>query len=124
MVDIPTIQARREAILNEMRSIPSMKRGTINEQFLKVSQKGKKHPVLRGPYYVVSRQEGNKTVSIRLTTPEALEKAREEVAAYHRFQALAKEFVQLTETLGEVEGAGAEPDLKKKPKSQLSRMRK
>lgn len=124
MVDIQTIQVRREAILSEMRSISSMKRGTINEQFLKVSQKGKKHPVLRGPYYVMSRREGHKTVSTRLTTPEVLEKTRGDVAAYHRFQALAKEFVELTETLGEVEETAAEPDLKKKPKSRSSRMRR
>lgn len=124
-MDIQTIQARREAILGEMRSMPSMKRGTINEQFLKVTPKGKKQPVLRGPYYVLSRQEGSKTVSLRLTTSEALGKARQDVAAYHRFRALAKEFVQLTEALGEMEpSASSEAGLKKKPRSPSSRTRR
>lgn len=42
------IESRGDAALREMRSIRSMKRGTINEQYLKVPQKDKK-PALRGP---------------------------------------------------------------------------
>ncbi len=94
------IEARREAVLHEMRSIKSMKRGTINEQYLKVPQKGASKPALRGPYHVLSRREGSKTVSERLTTPEQLEQARKDVAAHKRFISLCKEFEVLTERLG------------------------
>ena len=114
---IQEIEARREAIVNEMKSITSMRRGTINEQFLKVPQKGRKRFILRGPYYVLSRREGNKTVSQRLTTPDAVEKARQEIATYHRYQILSDEFVHLTEALGEMEETTTmEGGLKKKPK--------
>jgi hypothetical protein len=122
---IQEIEARREAIVNEMKSMSSMRRGTINEQFLKVPQKGRKGFNLRGPYYVLSRREGNKTVSQRLTTPEAVEKARQEITTYHRYQMLSEEFVHLTETLGEMkETTTMEGSLKKKPKLRLNRTRK
>lgn len=124
MPDFKTIEARREAILEEMKSMRSMRRGTLNEQFLKVPQKGKRQPALRGPYYVFSRREGNKTVSGRLTTPEAVGKARQDIAAYQRFQALAKEFVQLTEVLGEMGRTATDEEVKKKPRSQSNRMQR
>lgn len=93
------IESRRDAVLQEMRAIRSMKRGTINEQYLKVYQKGKK-PALRGPYYVLSRREGNKTVSERLTTSSQLEQARMDVAAHKKFIELCKECELLTERMG------------------------
>ncbi len=95
-----SIEARREAIVQEMRSMKSMKRGTINEQYLKVPQKGVSKPALRGPYYVLSRKEGNNTVSERLTTPAQLEQAKQDVAAHKRFVELCKEFEALTERMG------------------------
>lgn len=102
---IEEVEARREAILEEIRGMRSMRRGTVNEQYAKVSHKGKKDPVLRGPYYVLSRNEGGKTVGWRLKTPEEVEQAKEDVAAYRHFKGLCKEFEELTEKLGELERA-------------------
>lgn len=100
-MDIIQLESRRNAILEEMRSIRSMRRGTINEQYLKVPRKGKE-PALRGPYYVLSRREGEKTVSWRLSGAE-LEKAKADVAAHKRFMLLCKEFEELTTHMGELE---------------------
>jgi hypothetical protein len=49
---------------------------------------------------VLSRKEGTKTVSERLTTPEQLEQAKQDIAAHKRFVELCKEFEVLTERLG------------------------
>ena len=49
MNSIRDLEAQRNAILAEMGSIRAMRRGTINEQFLKVPQKGRKEPARRGP---------------------------------------------------------------------------
>jgi hypothetical protein len=107
---MPTIQeleSRRDAVLQEMRSIRSMRRGGISEQYLKVHRRGIKEPTTRGPYYVLSRHEPRtgKTVSQRLTSKEAVERARTDIASYQRFIALCREFQDLTETLGELEGS-------------------
>jgi len=97
------LEARRLALLEEFRSFRSMRRGTINEQFFDVRLKGQAKSVRRGPYYVLSRREGDKTVSRRLTTPEALEQARKDSEAHKRFHALCREFEEVIEKLGELE---------------------
>ena len=66
------LEEKRESVLKEMRSLRSLKRGSISKQYLEVPQKGKP-PEKRGPYYVFSRREGKRTVSRRLRTEEELE---------------------------------------------------
>lgn len=99
---VQELEARRNAILEEMRSIRSMRRGTINEQYFKVSVKGTEKTKLQGPYYVVSRREGERTVSQRLRSSE-LEQVQRDVAAHKRFLLLCREFEQLTTRLAELE---------------------
>ena len=94
------IEQKRQAVVQEMLAIKSMRRGSITEQFLKVKQKGETEPVLRGPYFVFSRREGTRTVSQRLTSPQQVSQAEQEIAAFKKFQELCKEFEVLTERLG------------------------
>jgi hypothetical protein len=103
METLADLETRRERLLVEMRAIRSMKRATINEQFLKVPHKGKAEPVLRGPYYVMSWREKGKTVGRRLTSQTQLNQARKDIEAHKRFLGLCQEFVQVTERLGELE---------------------
>lgn len=111
MKTLSEIENRRDSVLQQMRSIRSMKRGTINEQYLKVPQKGAE-PALRGPYHIISRREGNKTVSERLTTPAQLEQAKRDVAAHRKFIELCRDFELLTEKMGALERQVKGPDKK------------
>jgi len=113
MDTIQQLETRRNAILEEMRSIRSMRRGTINEQYFKTRLKGKKAMVQQGPYYVWSRREGKKTVSKRLRVAE-LEQAQKDAAEYKRFLGLCQEFERLTARLGELERG--EPALEQEKK--------
>src|SRR5260370_21412626 len=103
MNSIQVIEARREAIAKEMCSMRSLRRGTINEQFLKSARAGGKEPVRLGPYYVLPRREGNKTGSQRLTGAER-EHARKDAEEHKRLLAPRKEFQECTRRLGRHEG--------------------
>jgi hypothetical protein len=103
MDTVQQLEARRNAVLEQMRSIRSMRRGTINEQYFKTQLKGIKGTVHQGPYYVLSRREGEKTVSKRLRSGAELEWAKKDVAEYKRFLGLCQDFERLTARLGELE---------------------
>lgn len=122
METIQELEAQRDAILEEMRSIRSMRRGTINEQHFKARHKGRKGIVLQGPYYVLSRREGEKTVSKRLRSPAELERAQKDVGEYKRFMGLCQQFETLTARLGELERGL--PDLEQEKKGFRSRSSK
>ena len=125
MDTVQELEVRRNAIIEQMRSIRSMRRGTINGQHFKTRLKGRKGVVLQGPYYVLSRREGEKTVSKRLTSPIELERARKDVAEYKKFLGLCQEFERLTARLGELERGeqGLEQE-KKEFRSLSNKMRK
>ncbi len=125
MDTVQELEARRNAIIEQMRSIRSMRRGTISEQHFKTHLKGRKGVVLQGPYYVLSRREGEKTVSKRLRSPVELEQARKDVAEHKTFLGLCQEFERLTARLGELERAeqGLEQE-KKEFRSLSNKMRK
>jgi len=103
MNTVQALEAQRDAILDEMRSIRSMRRGTINGQHFKTHLKGRKGIALQGPYYVLSRREGEKTVSKRLKSPAELEQAQGDVSEYKRFMGLCQQFERLTARLGALE---------------------
>jgi hypothetical protein len=125
MDTVQELEARRNAIIEQMRSIRSMRRGTISEQHFKTHLKGRKGVVLQGPYYVLSRREGEKTVSKRLRSPVELEQARKDVAEHKTFLGLCQEFERLTARLGELERGeqGLEQE-KKEFRSLSNKMRK
>jgi hypothetical protein len=108
------IEEKREVILKQMRQIRSMERGSITEQYMKVPHKGKKEPVMRGPYYMLTRRENDRTVGYRLKTPQDLERARRDVEAHKRFVQLCRQFEELTQRLGELERADDKDEVEKK----------
>ena len=97
-----TLEEKRERVLEQMRAIRSMRPGSVTEQYLKVTHKGKRKPVMRGPYWVYTRKEAGKTVGQRLSREDA-EQVTKDIEAHRKFVALCKEFETLTMRLGDVE---------------------
>lgn len=108
------LEERREAILEEMRGMRTMKRGTLNKQYLKVKSKGRKEPMERGPYFVFSRREGSRTVSSRLRSAEEVEQAQKGISEHKAFLSLCREFETVTERLAEHAKGQSEVEKKKR----------
>jgi len=117
-----SLDEKRERVLEQMRAIRSMRRGSVTEQYLKVRHKGKRKPVVRGPYWVYTRKEGGKTVGQRLSREEA-EQVKKDVEAHKQFVALCKEFETLTMRLGDVEVEGGYCQIEAVP-GRLSRVQR
>ena len=114
---IEHLEFRRREVLQQMDAIRSMERAALSEQMLRVKHQGRKEPVLRGPYYVLSWWAAGKSHSRRVPQAE-VEQVRRDVANHERFAELCKEFEELTVQLGRLEreeDASGEV-LKKKPK--------
>lgn len=101
MNHIQEVETKRERVLDQLHEMQSLRRGTINEQFLKTKRKDGE-TVSHGPYYVFSRKEGKRTVSRRLKPGEELEQARKDIAEHKRFLGLCRELEVLTEELGKL----------------------
>jgi len=121
MSAIDELLVQRDRVLRELGSMRSMRQGSISKQYLKVRHKGRKKPVLRGPYYVFCRSEGGRTVSKRLRSSAELKQVQQDVAAYKRFVELCRQFEQLTERLGELERQTADIETQKKTPKSFSR---
>ncbi len=92
---LESLNARRKAIILEIDKIKTMKRGTLNEQYLKVAHKNSE-PVLKGPYYVFSKNVNGKTIGRRVKTKD-VQILKEDIAAHKTFVKLMNEFVEISE---------------------------
>jgi hypothetical protein len=119
------VESERQRVVEQMLQLGPMRRGTLNEQHLIAARKGPGKPATRGPYYVLSRKEGGKTVSRRVHA-EDVERVRQEIARYSRFMELCREFAELSERLGEAENGSpsGQETLKKTPNLRSRRTRK
>jgi len=115
MMNLEDLVRVREEIIEKIKEIRTMRRGTINEQYLKVPRK-EKEPSIRGPYYVLSRNEGGKTVGFRLKTQEELDLATKDVESYKEFNRLSKEFITVTESITDMIRSVEKADSKKNKK--------
>ncbi len=90
-------EAERLEILHEMGSITRMRRGTVNEQYIKTRRKNGR-VVENGPYYIYSRTEKGKSVSKRIPKSE-VKRYREETENCRRFKELSMRCVLACEAL-------------------------
>ncbi|EKD55877.1 MAG: hypothetical protein ACD_59C00013G0008 [uncultured bacterium] len=99
-MSLESLLARRKRIISEIDKINTMKRGTLNEQYLKVAHKNSE-PVLKGPYYVFSRSVNGKTTGRRVKIKD-VQILKEDIAAHKAFVKLMDEFVEITEQITDI----------------------
>ena len=104
------LELRRDQILEEMRTLDHMRRGSLSRQFFRSRQPHR--AVGPGPYFVLQGYLQGQKFSHRVPAGQ-VDTVQSHVANYQRFQALAEEFVTVTEQLTLAE----EPTVKKKKNS-------
>ena len=97
----PTLELRRQTLLQQLSGLQQLRRGSLTEQFLLVKRKDGSR-VKRGPYPLLTRKEGQKTVSRRLTDPDLLPLCRQQIQAMCQFETVVAHLVQLGEHLGDL----------------------
>ena len=92
------LTTRRMAIIDEMASIESMRKGVLNSRYQKVKHKNGE-VVEKGPYYELTKKgAGGKTIAQSISAKDA-ERVRAEVDNYKRFRQLSDEYVDVCEQM-------------------------
>ena len=105
---------QRDQVLEQMRALDRMRRGSLSRQFFKAADKGEAD---RGPYYVLQGYLKGRKFSERVAANKAAQ-VEEEVENYRRFQGLCERFVTLTDEMTRM--ADEEPGSKKNSRKKRS----
>ena len=106
----PKLEQQRQALLLRLAELRGVRRGSLTEQFLTV-----KHTdgslVKLGPYPLLTRKEGQKTISRRLSDPELIPLYRRQIQTLREFETVVDQLVRVGEQLSDL--AVAEVEQKK-----------
>lgn len=96
-----TLQLQRNNLLEQLTRLQQIRRGSLTEQFLLVKRKDGSR-VKRGPYPLLTRKQGRKTLSQRLTDPDLLPLYREQIQAMRQFETVVAQLVTIGEKLSDL----------------------
>lgn len=97
MAEHVELEQERVEILQAMRTIRRMRRGTVNVQHF-VKRKADGSQVRQGPYFLFSRTEKGASFSKRLH-PNEVQRFREETENCRRFKDLTQRYILICEEL-------------------------
>jgi hypothetical protein len=99
---IQSLRSQRDAVLERMKQIDHLRRGSLSRQFFKTRRDGK--TVQSGPYFVLQCSFKGKKCSERIATLDA-EQVEKHVENFRLFNGLAEEFVTLSDQITQLECA-------------------
>ena len=99
--DYPNLQHQRQQLLQQLSGLQELRRGSLTEQFLMVKRQDGSR-VQRGPYPLLTRKHGPKTISRRLTDPHLVPLYRQQIQALRQFETVVDELVQVGEQLSDL----------------------
>src|SRR6516162_8862153 len=99
--DYPSLQHQHQQLLQQLSGLQELRRGSLTEQFLMVKRKDGSR-VKRGPYPLLTRKHGQRTVSLRLTDPALVPLYRQQIQAMRQFETVVDGLVQLGEQLSDL----------------------
>jgi len=99
--DYSTLDQQRQVLLRQLAGLPHVRRGSLTEQYLMVKHAdGSK--VKRGPYPLLTRKVGQKTVSKRLSDPALVPVYRKQILAMRDFENVVSRLVRVGEQLSDL----------------------
>jgi hypothetical protein len=99
--DYPNLSQQRQQLLQQLSGLEELRRGSLTEQFIMVKRKDGSR-VKRGPYPLLTRKQGQKTVSLRLTDPALVPLYRQQIQAMRQFETVVDGLVQVGEQLSDL----------------------
>ncbi len=99
--DYPNLQQQRQRLLQQLSGLQELRRGSLTEQFLMIKRKGGSRGK-PGPYPLLTRKQGQKTVSLRLTDPALVPLYRQQIQAMGQFETVEDWLVQVGEQLSDL----------------------
>lgn len=101
MAEIQQLRKQRNQLLDELRDLEEIRRGSIVEQYVVATRKdgGKRR---RGPYVLYSYKEKGKTVSRRLTKEADIPLYQNQIDNFRRFQHITAELLRIGEQISEL----------------------
>lgn len=120
MLEQTRLEKRRIEILDKMRGIKTLRKGTINEQYILVKHKNG-DSVKKGPYFILTKKGAGGKTNTTTIPADKLELFKNEVGNYREFRSLAEEYIHICEQAAALPaGNGLESDEKvKKNKKSL-----
>jgi hypothetical protein len=119
---LPQLEAQRTDLFRQIASLGDFRRGSITATSGKCG-KASCHCARRddpghGPNFRLTRKVRGKTTTETFASPRALRKAQQEVAAFHRFQDLCEQIVDISERICALRPAEdtLTPEEKKRPR--------
>jgi hypothetical protein len=112
---IQALRSQRDAVLDRMKQIDHLRRGSLSRQFFKSRRDGKL--VKSGPYFVLQCFFKGKKCSERVPTSRAGE-VEKQVENFRLFNSLAEQFVSLSSEITQLESSA--DDIKKNASNQPS----
>ena len=99
--DYPGLEQQRQTLLQQLAGLQQLRRGSLTEQFLSVKHRDGSR-VKRGPYPLLTRKEGKKTVSQRLSNPAVVPLYRRQFQALRDFETVVDQLVRVGEQLSDL----------------------
>ena len=97
------LEAERADRFRQLATLGDFRRGSITATSGKCGKPGchcaKRDDAGHGPNFRLTRKAGGKTITETFASPALLRKAQQEVAAFHRFQELCGELVEISEKI-------------------------
>lgn len=99
--DYPKLEQQRQTLLQQLSGLQQLRRGSLTEQFLMVKHADGSR-VKRGPYPLLTRKDGNRTVSLRLSDPALVPLYRQQIQAMRAFETVVEQLVRVSEQLSDL----------------------